>query len=146
MADNKNHREMTIDSAEILRLIAAHLTECGLYEACRVLREESGVGSAGCLRAVHANFKTWASRGDWGTILESVSTLDQSRLPPASVSRLMADVHEMAILELAEAGEMRLAYAALRVVEDDLDKLPAEETSTCLENEIWNSDWRPWFL
>ena len=127
-ADNHNNsnREMTIESADILRLIAAHLTECGLYEACRVLREESGVGSAGCLRAVHANFSSWASRGEWGTILESLSTLDLGRLPPSAVL-LMADVHEMAILELAEAGELRLAFATLRLVEDELDKLPADE-------------------
>jgi len=34
-----------IESSDILRLIQHHLTECGLHESCRMLREESGVGA-----------------------------------------------------------------------------------------------------
>ena len=136
--------EIMLDSADMLRLIGAHLTECGLSEAARALREESGVGAAGCTRAVHSNLKAWASRGEWGNILESLSTLDKARCqkvmaptkngstssPADTLEILMAEVHEMTILELAEAGDIRLAYASLRVVEDDLDKLPAESASS----------------
>lgn len=122
------NREFSIESADVLRLIAAHLTECGLKDACRVLRQESGVGSAGCPRATHANFKAWAGRGEWGTVLESLEALDTTRLP-SGYALLKADVHEMAVLELAAGGEIRLAYSALRVVEDELDGLPADPTA-----------------
>ncbi|CAB9499007.1 repeat-containing protein SMU1 [Seminavis robusta] len=136
--------EMTLEAAEILRLIAAHLTECGLSHTSRVLQQESGIGAAGCIRAVHSNLKAWALRGEWGTILESLATLDKAKCCKTIVmttnhtttnnnnttaesilEHLLADVHEMAILELAAAGDMALAYATLRLVEDDLDKLPA---------------------
>ena len=42
--------DLSIGAADVLRLIQAHLTECGLHEACRELREENGahaVGAAG---------------------------------------------------------------------------------------------------
>mgnify|MGYP003887229673 CR=1 FL=1 len=123
-----------MEASDILRLIAAHLTECGLQESCRALRDESGIGMAGCTRAVHANLKAWASTGQWGKILEAFSVLDNSLLQRRKTASglknemevLISDVHEMAILELAEAGDIRLAYASLRVVEDEFDALAAE--------------------
>jgi len=129
---------MTIESADVIRLIVAYLTEQGLTESARILRDETGVGAAGITRAVHSNLKSWANRGEWGNILESLSTLDKTKCRTFATSSsssnsitalevLMADVHEMTILELAEAGDIRLAYATLRIVEDDLDQLPAVE-------------------
>lgn len=107
---------LEVDAGDVLRLIQAHLTEAGLHETCRVLREESGVAAAG---ACHSNFKNWAMTGQWGMILENLSTIDpqRSHIPAA----LLADVHEMAILELADVGEVELAYAALRLSAVDLD-------------------------
>lgn len=126
--NHPNPGEITLESADILRLVAAHLTESGLSQAVRVLREESGIGSAGCTRAVHSNLKQWASRGEWGNILESLATLDKRRCGGDKLQVLLADVHEMAILELADMGEMQLAYSALRLVEDDLEQLPADDS------------------
>ena len=144
MTTSSKAGEITLEATDMLRLIGAHLTECGLTQAARALREESGVGAAGCTRAVHSNLKAWALRGEWGNILESLATLDKTRcqkvMAPSltnsittsnssSLELLMAEVHEMTILELAEAGDIRLAFATLRVVEDDLDKIPADISS-----------------
>jgi WD40 repeat-containing protein SMU1 len=58
--------------------------------------------------------------GQWGMILENLATIDpqRSRIPAA----LLADVHEMAILELADLGHVELAYATLRLSADELDE------------------------
>lgn len=116
---------LDVESADILRLIQSHLTEGGLHEACRVLREESGVAAAG---VCHSNFKSWALNGQWGMILENLATVDpqRSRIPRG----LVADVQESAILELADMGEVELAYAALRLCADDLDAVGWSESDT----------------
>ena len=41
---------------------------------------------------------------------------------------LVADVHEMSILELADSAEFDLAFAALRLCSDELDELSADKT------------------
>lgn len=107
---------LVVEAGDILRLIQAHLTEAGLHESARVIREESGVAAAG---VCHSNFKNWALNGQWGLILENLATIDpqRSRIPKG----LIADVQESAILELADMGEVELAYAALRLSTDDLD-------------------------
>lgn len=106
--------DLSIESADVLRLIQAHLTECGLHQSCRAIQQESGVLGAGVL---HSNWKTWATNGDWGAVLDSLSTIETSRLP----ATLLADVYEMAILELGENNEMELAYATHRMATDLLD-------------------------
>lgn len=102
-----------IESSDILRLIQHHLTECGLHESCRMLREESGVGAM----ATFSNLRSLAMSGRWGEVLSALSILDRRKnlLSPD----LLADVHEMTILELAEVGEVEIAYAALRLVSTD---------------------------
>jgi WD40 repeat-containing protein SMU1 len=62
---------------------------------------------------------SWGMTGQWGMILENLATIDpqRSRIPAA----LLADVHEMAILELADVGQVELAHAALRLSADELD-------------------------
>ena len=122
---------MEIESGDILRLIQAHLTESGLHETCRLLREESGVASAG---ACHSNFKSWANTGQWGMVLATLATLDPQR-SRISVG-LLADVHEMAILELADVGEVELAYAALRLSADDLDAAGGNSTEDAAMESI----------
>ena len=120
---NNASATLDVEAGDILRLIQAHLTEAGLHEACRVLREESGVAAAG---VCHSNFKSWAMNGQWGMILENLGTVDsqRSRIPRG----LLADVHEMAILELADIGEVELAHAALRLSADELDAVGWSET------------------
>ena len=68
---------LSIESSSVLRLIQAHLAECGLHQACRAIKEESGVGAAG---VCHSNFRQWAIQGQWGKILDSL------RLPVSLVS------------------------------------------------------------
>jgi WD40 repeat-containing protein SMU1 len=110
--------DLSIDAADVLRLIQAHLTECGLHEACRALREESGVHAAGALSHIVAQWKIWAMRGDWGSVLTHLEAIDTKRIP----SHLLGDVYEMTILELADNGDVQLAYATLRLVSAQLDR------------------------
>ena len=65
---------LSIDSADVLRIILHHLTEVGLHESCGSLREESGVGAAGVQSA--ANIRGWVRSGSWGEVLTCLSTLD----------------------------------------------------------------------
>lgn len=107
----------------MIRLLQAFLTEQGLHESCRVLRQESGILGKGL---THTNIGMWCRQGQWGQVLE---TLESLQLPPQHAT-LLAHVHEQAILELAEAGSLDLAYAVLRVVYDDLDAIPMKENRT----------------
>ena len=103
-----------VESGDILRLIQHHLTECGLHESCRILREESGIGAS----ATFSNVKSLASAGRWGEVLSALSLLDPRKIP-LMTPELVADVHEMAILELTEVGEMEIAYASLRLLSNE---------------------------
>jgi WD40 repeat-containing protein SMU1 len=112
--------EVSVDAADMIRLLQAFLTEQGLHESCRVLRQESGILGKGL---THTNIAMWCRQGQWGQVLE---TLESLQLPPQHAT-LLAQVHEQAILELAEAGSLDLAYAVLRVVYDDLDAIAIQE-------------------
>ena len=114
--------DLTIDSADVIRLIQAHLTECGLHEACKSLREESGIKAAG---ASHSQWRSFASIGDWGWVLSNLATIDMARIPDT----LLSAVHEMSILELADLGDFQLAYATLRLVTSQLDCLLVNEVA-----------------
>jgi WD40 repeat-containing protein SMU1 len=106
--------ELKVESSDIIRLIQAHLAETGLAESCRVLREESGVRGAG---VAHQHWKAWAATGNWGAILASLDTMDLAGIS----AKLLAEVYEMAILELGEVGELQLAHATLRLAAEHLD-------------------------
>jgi WD40 repeat-containing protein SMU1 len=115
--NNDNSNLLTVPAADVLRLIQAHLTEVGLHETCRTLAAESGVGLAG---SSHSNWLSWAMNGNWAAILKALSVLDVGRthLP----RDLSAAVHEMAILELAQAGDLQLAYATYHIVQGELEQ------------------------
>ena len=98
-------------------LLQALLTEQGLHESCRVLRQESGVLGKGL---THTSVGARCRQGQWGQVLE---TLESLQLPQQRAT-LLARAHERATLELAEAGSLDLACASLRVVCDDLDATP----------------------
>lgn len=106
---------MDVPSADVLRLIQHHLTECGLHEACRAVREESGVGASG----THSNLRASASSGRWGEVLSSLSQLDRD--VHRRVRGLSEEVHEMTVLELGEVGETGLAFATLRACREHHD-------------------------
>jgi len=115
---------LAIESADILRLIMAHLTECGLHDSCRALRQESGVGAAGINHGTTGLLRAWTRDGRWGDVLECLGGLDAERSGLGLAVELIADVHEMSILELADGGDIELAFAALRLCSDDLDEVP----------------------
>ena len=115
--------ELSVDAADMIRLLQAFLTEQGLHESCRVLRQESGILGKGL---THTNIGTWCRQGQWGQVLE---TLESLQLPPQRAT-LLARAHKQAILELAEAGPLDLARAVLRVVCDNLDATPMKENRT----------------
>ena len=111
---------LTVSSADILRLIQAHLIECGLHETAQTLQQESGVGLAGTPISPNQYYH-WACEGQWALILESLAVIDAERSQSLDSSRrLAAQVHEMAILELAAQNEWDLAYALYRLVQRKL--------------------------
>lgn len=112
-----NEAALTVDSADVIRLIEAHLIESGLHESSRVIQEESGVGNAGLASSSHGLLSKYCFTGEWGKVLKVLSTLRDGLIP----RQLQAQVYEMAILELGEHGEMELAYTTLRLVAEELD-------------------------
>ncbi|EED92451.1 WD40-repeat protein [Thalassiosira pseudonana CCMP1335] len=68
-----------IPSADILRLILAHLTESGLHQTCAALREESGLGMAGLFATSKGRLVSSAEEGRWGEALEILEGLDVER-------------------------------------------------------------------
>ena len=106
-----------IAATDILQLIQAHLTQEGLHGASRALRQESGVG----LKApLHAAWYQWAVAGQWNLVLQSLSTLDLPENSNTKFIDLVAAVHEHVILELADAGDLPLAYALRRLADQHL--------------------------
>ncbi len=88
-----------------------------------MLRQESGILGKGL---THTNIGMWCRQGQWGLVLDTLESLQLS----SQHAMLLANVHEQAILELAEAGSLDLAYAVLRVVYDDLDAIPIQDKAT----------------
>lgn len=113
---SSNRTTLEVSAADVLRLIQAHLLEAGLSASAQTLQQESGVGLAGQLVS---NYQFHASSGQWGSVLSSLALLDleRARLP----LDLVAEAHEMAILELAEAGDLALAYSTYRLVQKQLE-------------------------
>jgi WD40 repeat-containing protein SMU1 len=152
--------EWTVESADIIRLIQAFLTEQGLHHSCEVLREESGIGQVGVTSS--SNLSVWCRTGQWDKVLSTLATLDPKRcfsklqqpqpqpLPtinndnnkrkrPSVVSSpspswALAEVHELAIAELAEVGALDVAYNLFKVVHHDLDKIPQQDN-----NDMWTN-------
>lgn len=121
----------SVSSADVLRLIQAHLTECGLHQTVRTLQRESGVGLAASFAHQQQQWKQQAATGQWDAVLRGLSVLDKDRCHlPAS---LLAAVHEMAILELAELGEWQTAFAVFRLLQqdDDMASAPSDLSDAC---------------
>jgi WD40 repeat-containing protein SMU1 len=139
---------MEVPSADVVRLVEAHLLESGLQESVRALQNESGIKMSGQLVK---NYAFHASAGNWGAVLESLSYVDPNlvvvvpgdddednndetstrpKTQSCHLRELIAEVHEMTILELAEAGDLALAYATYRVVQKELEKSDAVSSSS----------------
>ena len=120
-----NASSLEIPGANIIQLIQHHLTECGLAETSKTLLKETLIGSRGLLPHAHTHIVKCAKAGDWGIVLELLSTITvddgtsnrqvQGFAEKQAFDSMLADVHEMAILELADAGEMDLAFATLKI-------------------------------
>ena len=114
--------DLSIHASDVIRLIQAHLSECGLHGACKALREESGILAAGVVVSTAA-FKSHAAAGDWGWILEQLSSLATTTMTTTTVlNEILQNVYEMAILELADGGDVALAHATLRLAAPQLDR------------------------
>jgi hypothetical protein len=130
-----------IPSADIIRLILAHLTESGLHATCATLREETSLGMAGIFPTSKGRLIACAEEGRWGEVLEIIECLDVERyrknyiddyckskdgaketVMVTPLEKALALAHEMTVLELADHGEYELAYAALRMCSEMLDK------------------------
>lgn len=122
-SSSSSHAVFSVSSADVVRLILAHLTECGLHESVRTLQRESGIGMAASLRPA-SEWKRQAVTGQWALILQGLAVLDKDRAHLNSA--LLASVHEMAILELAELGEWETAYAVFRLLQQNEDMASAK--------------------
>mmetsp|Transcript_17638 Transcript_17638/g.38436 ORF Transcript_17638/g.38436 Transcript_17638/m.38436 type:complete len:669 (-) Transcript_17638:65-2071(-) len=110
---------LAIGGADMIRLIQGHLTSVGLTTAVTALRQESGIGAAGASHPPRM-FATWAAEGNWALVLKSLSAIDRQRCRGCTTD-LVAAVHEQAILEVAEAGDLEVAYATYRLAQKDLE-------------------------
>lgn len=119
--DDDASTELTIPSASVLHLLGAHLTECGLHQTCTALQRESGVGLVASPHPPTAWYQ-WAVQGQWGQILEALRPLDNVK------KSVVAAVYEMTILELAEQSEWDVAYATFRMVQRELELVPASSS------------------
>ena len=155
----RDHWSLSVPSSQIINLIQQHLTETGLKETSSALLAETNIGSRGLLSHAHTHIIKCCKQGDWGTVLEALSniTLDDGteniHMNHATctgrlheLDKILAQVHEMAILELADAAEMDLAFATLKICRDMLDKANAnafskeKETDALDVNTIVSSD------
>ncbi len=128
-------KTLTTPSSEVINLIQHHLIESGLTESSKALQNETGIGSLGLLKHAHTQLIKNVKRGEWGLVLETLSSLtllsgdgsgddNSGRTRDGGVPRnprsnalkqVLARIHEMAILELGDIGEMDLAFATLKI-------------------------------
>lgn len=124
-AADEDTNSLTIPADDIVRLIEAHLTEAGFHQTVKCLQKESGVGLAGLPQS---NFGFHASSGQWAAVLRSLAMIDRQR---ARLSNdLIAETHEMAILELADEGDLPVAYATYRLVQKELEEAMVYDDAT----------------
>lgn len=128
-------KSLSIPSCQILSLIHHHLAESSLLNTCRTLRQESGVACMGLTPHLHSNLKDRARNGQWGDVLEILTFIDFKSIATDTITGetgsrrksdliLVAEIHEMCILELAHLGETELAFTTLRLCIDLLDSQP----------------------
>lgn len=157
-SDSQNAENASdIPSADIVRLILAHLTESGLHSTCTMLRRESGLGMAGIFPSSKGRLVSCAEEGQWGEVLEILDYLDIERYKQNYVNdysksknengaklsnfvtpleKTLALAHEMTVLELADHGEYELAYAALRMCSEVLDRTLPSSNEHDMDDDI----------
>ena len=120
---NTDTTTMTMDTVDILQLIQAFLIEQGYTETVRQLQEESSVKLSG-LTVSKSTLIQWCLEGQWGNVLNVLSTMEPTTAATTTTSNhsssLTTQIHELAIIELAHAGAIGVAYSVLRLVKEDL--------------------------
>lgn len=133
-----------IPSSQVINLIQHHLIESGLTESAKAIQAETKIGSLGLLKHAHTQFIKNVKRGEWGLVLDTLSTLtlrgeggggedgeddDDGRRSNGSseTKEVMGQIHEMAILELGDLGEMDLAFATLKMCRNMLDMVNGDD-------------------
>ncbi|KAL7438679.1 hypothetical protein ACHAXM_006562, partial [Skeletonema potamos] len=142
---NDEDNKINIPAADILRLILTHLTESNLHQSCQSLSQESGVYMAGLVGPSKGQLISCAEGGRWGECLEILAGLDLQRYRRGFIEdylkarggdagggahesiitpleKALSLTHEITILELADRGEVELAYATLRMCSEMLDR------------------------
>ena len=152
---------LTIPSADIIRLILHHLIECGLHETAKTLRSESGIGTTSTFtndnNGKSNNLAQLCKNGEYGALLEHLQMLDPSLLQLKSrrsksdggrtktkdFKKILSDIHEMSILELAatvtdtnQSQNLDLARAALRLCHNSNYPVISEEDGAHIEQKL----------
>ena len=117
ITDALNTKFFLVSSLIIRDYYFVTVTSVGLHESCKALRQESGIAGAG---VPHRMMGMWAKQGQWALILRTLTTLDRARIRSLTTD-IIAAVHEMAILEVADAGDLEVAYATFRFAQKDLE-------------------------
>lgn len=121
---------LEIPSSEILNLIQHFLIENGLKESSSVLQKETSTGCRGLFTHAHTLLMKSCKEGNWGTVLETLSIVTLHHKQHEALQQILAEVHEMAILELAQEQEMDLAFMTLKMCRTIL-----QEANSTDENE-----------
>jgi WD40 repeat-containing protein SMU1 len=142
MSNPKDTTSLSIPSSDVLSLIQHHLTECGLTQATKALQAEAGVGLRGLLPSAQSQLASNIQQGNWGPVLATLSQLtlgehEDDEAHHAEVKNLLADLHELAILELGDVNELELAFATLKACRETLlgKTNPATRSSKDSESE-----------
>ena len=146
----KRKWSLDIPGSQVINLIQHYLTENGLKETSTALLAETKIGCRGLLKHAHTHVMKCCKEGDWGTVLETLSIVtlndgsandvDGTSSQQREVDKVLACVHEMAILELADAAEMDIAFATFKMCRDMLDNANDKEEGKSQENNAIISD------
>ena len=146
---NNNHNNiLTIPATQIIHLIQHHLLESGLTSSFQSVQNETQLGCTGLFQHVHVQLIQYVKNGEWGLVLDLLSTLQQhqqqdkpqdGQQQQREQRNVLARVHEMAILELGDLGEMELAFATLKLSRHLLEECQ-EGTKVIFEKSNNNQD------
>lgn len=146
----KRKWSLDVPASQVINLIQHYLTESGLKKTSTSLLKETNIGSRGLLKHAHTHIMKCCKEGDWGTVLETLSIVtlndgsenntNENSAQQHELDKVIAGVHEMAILELADAAEMDLAFATFKMCRDVLDKANDNEEENGSTNNSMISD------
>lgn len=112
--------ELSVDAADILRLMLGYLTSVGLHESARTLRQESGIGFS-TQSLLSPALPSHIRQGEWASVARALQLSQNPNHPPK--------IQEQVILELAErnGSSLLLAQSMLSLARDELDQLKDDD-------------------